>query len=1293
MKRIFTNIQFIKITAFCIAVMLAYSAHAQTTKTVAGPGADYTTIKEAFDAINSGSITGSITLTITGNTSETASATLNASGAGSSSYTDITIKPDGGAQRIISGTIAGAVVYFNGADNVTIDGLNSGGNSLIIQNTSTSNAASTITFDADATYNTIKECTVLGSVTPTLSSSDLAQSTSTRGVIYFGASASSVGNSYNTIQTCHIGPYSTNLPWSLIYSYGNASYPNQNTISDNTLYDFHYNFGGTSLNNRIAAIFLSGNNNQWSISGNRVYQSASRTQSGYGNRTSVILAQSGQGHTIAGNIIGGSSSDNSGTMTYTGGAWSFYAIETTGLGTDNKTTISGNTLKNLSFTTNVDQNYANTSRPRFTAILVEAGYYDIIGNQIGSGDVDASISPSISITASGSTYSNFIGFIWENNSEVTIDNISDNQMGGIKVTSSNLGRVSSPHTFATGIYTYYDYIGNINNNTIGSLTTSNNIYFTGDSPSIAFGFIGIYNYFSPAGSPVLSVSGNTIANISMNVTGTLYPGVGYMSGIWYRANSQATVNNNTVSGLSTNFGTATTNGYNGEIKGITLNNTFNTECSGNIIRLLNSEKNSVYGLIVTGNTAGTNLTISGNFISELSAAYYIYGIESGWNTVGDNTIKNNIISIHRDVSQYTYGIVSNYSVNLYYNTIYLSGSSTGTVPTTCIILWNYDAARPVILKDNILYNNRTRTSGTAYNYCLWLRKTIEGLTLDYNDYYAPNTGGAIAGIGNPATNYLTLANFQTATSQDANSVNSDPSLASAGGTYASDYLPQNPQTGVAITGMTTDYYGATRTLPIMGAIEISGPLWDGSTSTDWNTTANWATNAVPETGTNANIPGNLVNYPVIGTDVQATCNNLNVMSDATLTINSGGSLITNGTITNSGTISMLRAAEESNWHLIAIPTTGITANSFLGDYLQEWDEENSDWIDIVDPETGLNTNQGYALWPTPDKAATTYTFTGTPLTGEQSFPLSYHNQSGSDADGFNLVGNPYPSSINWAGLTGTYGFAYIWDPSASAGAGDYLEWNSGDIAPMQGFLIYTTNDGSNFTVNNSNRSHGGTYYKNSINENYLVLFGSNGIYQDEIYVCFNNEASEAFHLTEDAWKVKSEGEGISQIWTTGSDGNFAFDIRPETETIQLGFANSVTGIYSIGIKEIADIPEAYLEDTKTNKFHNLQTGDYEFGWDPEMDDESRFILHFKAVGINETISESNILIYASNNQIFIKGAEKGHLTVSDIMGRIVLEEAISIVGLLAIPVNLQTGVYMVMVSNGSEIKTEKVFIK
>jgi hypothetical protein len=78
----------------------------------------YGTLKLAFDAIIAGTHTGSINIDVCGNTTETATAALTASGLGATSYTDVTIRPVG-AGRIIEGSIVGAIIRLNGADNVS----------------------------------------------------------------------------------------------------------------------------------------------------------------------------------------------------------------------------------------------------------------------------------------------------------------------------------------------------------------------------------------------------------------------------------------------------------------------------------------------------------------------------------------------------------------------------------------------------------------------------------------------------------------------------------------------------------------------------------------------------------------------------------------------------------------------------------------------------------------------------------------------------------------------------------------------------------------------------------------------------------------------------------------------------------------------------------------------------------------------------------------------------------------------------------------------------------------------
>lgn len=124
---------------FCLITTIAaanFNAQISLTATAGTTTGTYTTLKGAFDAINAGTHQGAITINVTANTTETASAILNASG-GTSLYTSVLIKPATGVTATITSADTVATIKFNGADNVTIDGSNNGTSSrnLSISNT------------------------------------------------------------------------------------------------------------------------------------------------------------------------------------------------------------------------------------------------------------------------------------------------------------------------------------------------------------------------------------------------------------------------------------------------------------------------------------------------------------------------------------------------------------------------------------------------------------------------------------------------------------------------------------------------------------------------------------------------------------------------------------------------------------------------------------------------------------------------------------------------------------------------------------------------------------------------------------------------------------------------------------------------------------------------------------------------------------------------------------------------------------------------------------------------------
>ncbi|MDR2206393.1 MAG: GEVED domain-containing protein [Flavobacteriaceae bacterium] len=109
------------------------------TASAGTPTGAYATLKEAFDAVNDGTHQGNIDVVVFANTIETATAVLNASGTGSSNYTNVTVKPDASTTPTIGGSVASAPLIEIRGSNFTIDGSNNGTTSrdLTIQNTAT----------------------------------------------------------------------------------------------------------------------------------------------------------------------------------------------------------------------------------------------------------------------------------------------------------------------------------------------------------------------------------------------------------------------------------------------------------------------------------------------------------------------------------------------------------------------------------------------------------------------------------------------------------------------------------------------------------------------------------------------------------------------------------------------------------------------------------------------------------------------------------------------------------------------------------------------------------------------------------------------------------------------------------------------------------------------------------------------------------------------------------------------------------------------------------------------------
>ncbi|TAE80293.1 MAG: hypothetical protein EAY81_10575, partial [Bacteroidetes bacterium] len=832
---------------FIIALITASFSFAQVNVTSSGgtASASYTTLAIALAAVDSGLHTGVISIGISANTTETVSAVLIASGSGFASYSSISISPTGGALRTITGAITGHLIDLNGARNVTINGLNSGGNSLTISNTATG-ASSCIRFINDASVNTVTNCTITGSTT-------------SFGNVFF-STGNINGNDSNTISNNNIGVAGSSFPVNCIYSLGTSALieNNANTVTGNNIFDY---FSATVV---TSGINVNTGNSNWTISNNKLYQTATRTYT-TGNIHNGIFVNSGSAYTITGNVIGYANSSGTGTtnmigntvalagfpgsytVTGTNNATRYVAINCAFLAGGAASSIQGNTIAGFALYTSSG---ATTTSGVLGGISVTAGNANIgtvTGNTIGSTTGTGSI-----YIATGTTGGAVVGIYASSANTVVIQNNSVGAIDAMGSTATFCGGVTGISTAGTGTFTIVgNNIGNTTNPNLrmGNLLTGTNLSNVGTTFSAASGtalFRGIANAASGTVTIGSALLPNIVQNASVNSTGT---------GASFRTieitNGTYLITNNTIRNITSASSNVTV--ANAALAGVGIYSNGGTV--GSIIN-----KNTIHSLSLTNTTtSGTNIAgvsvanasidVTSNTIYNItnastSVTLTTPGTASGimlrsGTTSANTNVINNMISLGNGQTTNTcfIGIWSNHgsspnpNVNIYHNTIHIEGTVTsGAISSFGFHRGNFALSvvnQVVVNIRNNIFNN-TRTGGTGGHYAI-------------GNYFNATTASAVgwaAGASNnnilnanPATigfwtSAQTLAGWRTISAGDANSFSGVTT------TFVNTALgdlhlnmgttpTQLESSGATIAGISTDFDNQTRPGPT-GSVNGAG---------------------------------------------------------------------------------------------------------------------------------------------------------------------------------------------------------------------------------------------------------------------------------------------------------------------------------------------------------------------------------------------------------------------------------------------------------------------------------------
>lgn len=325
-------------------------------------------------------------------------------------------------------------------------------------------------------------------------------------------------------------------------------------------------------------------------------------------------------------------------------------------------------------------------------------------------------------------------------------------------------------------------------------------------------------------------------------------------------------------------------------------------------------------------------------------------------------------------------------------------------------------------------------------------------------------------------------------------------------------------------------------------------------------------------------------------------------------------------------------------------------------------------------------------------------FVGVPHNGNYTFPIVV-NTVPNPIEDRNLIGNPYPSSIdadlllsnNLSTLQGSF---YFWTHNTPITnnvytANDYAVYNQSGgtsasistglnnnpptkfIAAGQAVFVQGLNSGI-LTFSNAIRVAGNnaSFFRSSEQNTietrekhriWLNLINNQGAFK-QILVGYIQDATNQMDNHYDS-EIAEAGNAVS-LYTMVADKKLVIQGRAlpfsDSDIVPIGFRTVDAGTYAIQLADFdglfaSDLP-IYIEDKALNYTHNIRESNYEFVTDSGIV-EDRFVLKFT----NETLSlptssVEDIIVFKNQNNIEILASTNVTLAsvkINDIRGRLI----------------------------------------
>jgi hypothetical protein len=468
-----------------------------------------------------------------------------------------------------------------------------------------------------------------------------------------------------------------------------------------------------------------------------------------------------------------------------------------------------------------------------------------------------------------------------------------------------------------------------------------------------------------------------------------------------------------------------------------------------------------------------------------------------------------------------------------------------------------------------------------------------------------------------------------------------------------------------------------------------------------------------------------------------------ILSDATGT----GSLLTSGnSVSNTGTINVQRwfksnsvgsTAGESNWHLVSSPLLDVESGIFTGHFLNYYDVSEGSFHAYSSKTETLNNGQGYVSKldftdkdgdHVPDNP-NPIVFTGGNF-GHDNVSMTLITGVGNtyfDLPGeFNLIGNPYPSSLDLKLLSDdntsiTNQLYYYVDDGNGVGSGGSPSnhpgksgWRIFDASTSsnindagrimsvgQAFGVIKIPSESTLTIKDAYRVHyapdNGFSKKGDSQTKYLELISRTDKYTDKAYFRFNENATNDFDFNIDAFKLNSFANASPNTSFISADNRKQYICEmPTTESVDVGFNIREDADVTFSVENTTGFAELILEDKTEGTFTDLMKGTYDFHYTLGEAKQGRFTLHFTKGTLNEEDVFSGLKIYNNRNTLVLKSSKSltdARLSLFNINGQLVFVKDFANLNTETVNTQLSNGIYLLKLKSNEGIKSQKIVIK